>query len=140
MERVKFDNSYTNLQEIYLAKFQHQPPADIWQDNEKRFSNINFQRVNLGDYWLVRKPSLPDVFKTGIIIILASLLLGTTDYGLFIFIAIGCIIIAAIVKNKRGGGSSGCSASGGGCSSGCATSNDSGGDSGCSGCGGCGGD
>lgn len=138
-ERLKFDSSHTSLHEIYVSKFQQQPPVDIWHNNEKRFTDVNFQRVNLRNHWLVRKPSLPDIFKTSIAIFLSSLLLGTTHYGLFIFIAIACIIIAAIVKSTKGGGSSGCGTSGG-CSAGCAAHGDSGGDSGCSGCGGCGGD
>lgn len=141
-ERKKFANSYTALQEIYREIFAGDPPPDIWHDNKTRFSNINFRRVNLGKYWLVRKPSLrAKIFYAHLIVAAAgALFIQAFQGGIFIIIFITLSVIAAIYNNRKGGnggGGNGC-ISGGSCSndnhSGCSA------DSGCSGCGGCGGD
>ena len=49
-EAQKFDVYYTSSQQLYLEKFRTTPPPNIWQDNDTRFSDINFKRVNVGTY------------------------------------------------------------------------------------------
>jgi hypothetical protein len=56
-EAKKFNEYYTHLQELYKSHFDCNPPIDIWHANEIRFKDIDFQRVNLKRYWLVKKPS-----------------------------------------------------------------------------------
>lgn len=158
-EQEKFNSLYTGLHEIYFEKFGTNPPPDIWHDNKTRFSEINFQRVNLSHYWLLKKPKLNPsnlwVQLTGLTV--CSLLIQASGEGWIIGLFIIGIIIAFINKDNNNGkgknnrtdggggtdfacssdsGHSGCSShhSDSGCSGG-----DSGCSSGCSGCGGCGG-
>lgn len=53
-EAEKFDDYYTDSFKLYQDNFGTKPPADIWPDNETRFSDINFQRVNISKYVLVK--------------------------------------------------------------------------------------
>lgn len=142
-EKQKFDTCYTELKTIYKEKFLTTPPPDIWNDNLTRFNDIDFKRINLKQYWLVKKPNLKKKNILPIIGIIPPILLieasGPEIFIIFIFIT---IILGFFFKNKGDGnsGSSGCS---GYYDSGCSTDNGNGcsGDSGCSGCGGgCGGD
>jgi len=57
-ERKRYSNDYDALGNAYLKEFGTEAPKDIWPSNKDRFSNINFKRVNLSDYWLIKKPSL----------------------------------------------------------------------------------
>jgi hypothetical protein len=163
-EAAKFDGFYTLSHKLYTDKFGMQPPADVWQDNHTRFSDINFRRVNLGRYWLIRKPRL-SVYA--LIILLLFIACATfiqasdTILSVLLMLAIVTVIMIAVYKwesdpdrwkNKnddRNG--AGCSTAGGGCSDGNSHhgGHDSGGGSGCgsgcsgcsgSGCSGCGGD
>lgn len=160
LEAAKFDGFYTSSHKLYADKFGMQPPADIWQDNHTRFSDINFQRVNMGRYWLIRKPRL-SVYSLIILMlfIVCATFIQASDTILSALLMLGIItvIIIAVYKwesdpdrwknkddDKNGGG---CSTAGGGCNSGNFTSHhgdhhsgghDSGGHSGCgSGCSGC---
>jgi len=144
-EAKKFNNYYSRLKDIYRYHFDKEPPADIWHTNEIRFSDIDFQRVNLKRYWLIPKPSRYTLSVATLIIIgvIGAISIQANGYDVLlpigIFIVIG--IVAYLTKDKNGGGS-GCSTSscsGGGhhsghsgCSSGCSGCSSSG----CSGCGG----
>lgn len=145
-EGKKFDDFYTGTIKLYKEKFKADPPKTIWPDNEKRFSDINFQRVNLKNYWLFRRP---DFSRKNILLFLLLFFsffsiqaTSKSDIGKIIGMAIVVgFLIYTIFKNKNGGGSGGSGCSTSGCGghhghSGC------GGDSGCggSGCSGCGGD
>jgi hypothetical protein len=55
-ENAKYDGYYTDTQQQYLQIFDANPPPDIWPGNQQRFSDVNFQRVNISRYWLVKKP------------------------------------------------------------------------------------
>jgi len=55
-EAVRYDSYYTSTAKLYSVMFGQEPPTDIWPDNEQRFSDINFKRVNIERYWLVRRP------------------------------------------------------------------------------------
>jgi hypothetical protein len=57
-EQDKFTNWYEKTKELYQSIFEAAAPGDIWPDNNTRFSEINFQRVNLHRNWIVKKPNL----------------------------------------------------------------------------------
>jgi hypothetical protein len=149
-EQEKFNDYYSGLHQVYTEAFETPPPPDIWQDNTTRFSDINFQRVNLGRYWKLKKPT-KRTRKAAAQLIPYTLTLLTLFLLAGLKAVIGFIIMTGIFQlttrkkgNKGNGGSSGCFA--GSCifdasvhhDSGC--SSDNGCSSGCSGCGGgCGG-
>lgn len=125
-EAQKFDNWYTRVQELYLHHFGELPPQDIWLPNQKRFSEIHFQRVNLDRYWLIPKPGLALSTKTALLLLLA--IVGTLSIqaagSTIAWVVFGIVLMLIIFLPK-----------------GKSSSNDDG-TSGCgsSGCGGCGGD
>lgn len=160
-EANKFDGFYTSTHQLYKDKFGHEPPADIWQDNHTRFSDIDFQRVNVGKYWLVRK--LPETAYVVLVLILAAvcftLIQAADSVSPFIVIGVIILLVRAVYKaetkrNDQGPGNSNDNSGGTGCSgdgsdwhssgshhghSGCSGGHH-GGDSGCSshsGCSGC---
>lgn len=55
-EGQKFDGMYTDSQTLYERYFGEKPPANIWPPNAKRFSDIDFQRVNRRTHWVISKP------------------------------------------------------------------------------------
>lgn len=157
-EAEKFDGFYTQSCQLYIDKFGQEPPTDIWQSNDVRFSDIDSQRVNRKRYWLVRKPTIPQKRQLALLGVAVLSLVFVQATGLiWVFILAGAfvffIFLRAIKNNQESGGSSG----NGGCSAaGCSTTDSShhsdgnhgdssdggsGGDSGCSssGCGGGGG-
>lgn len=165
-EAAKFDGFYTGSHKLYTEKFGQQPPSDIWQDNHTRFSDINFQRVNMGRYWLVKKPRFSVYSVVLLMLFVASaFFIQATDNILTALLMIGIVAVVMVgvyrwesdpnrPKNKDGDNNSGsgCSTAGSGCNShhgGHHGGHDGGGDSGCgsgcsgcsgSGCSGCGGD
>jgi len=156
-EQEKFSGLYKGLHEIYTEYFGHHPPADIWHDNRTRFTDIDYQRVNLAQNWIIKKPSVNNLnlIKQIAAASLAFLCIqadGKGFTGIFI-LTIVIIILNNLSKNNKGGNNNGSCSSGGSCSSfscagdshghsGCSSH---GGDSGCSssgcssGCSGCGG-
>lgn len=140
-ERAKFDTFYSSTKEEYQKAFQHEPPLHIWPDNQERFSEIHFERVNTHRNWIIRKPNLNWNKKWTAIV--TALLLPIAIYaqtsednsgGSWVFFGVFIVImIIAMYKNRNSNNSGGS-----GCSTGCTTSGCSS-DSGCSGCGGCGG-
>lgn len=139
-EGEKFDDYYTETIKLYKDKFKAEPPKNIWPDNDTRFSDINFQRVNLKKNWVIRRPSFRKSNISIFIILILSLFFiqsqsSDSSGAIFGLVVVLSIITWNVFKNKGGGNGSGCST--GGCGdghSGC------GGDSGCgSGCSGCGG-
>lgn len=133
-EGEKFDDYYTGTLQLYKEKFGTIPPGSIWPGNNKRFSDINFQRVNLKEHWLIRRPvfkraNLILVFVIAVALFCIQAQSNTIGWVVGIAIVIGIFIYTMF----KGGGNSkngGCSTSGCG-HSGC-------GHSGCSGCGGSG--
>lgn len=153
-EAAKFDNFYTSTRDLYIASFQTLPPEDIWADNQTRFSDINFQRVNLSRYWLIRKPNL-NVFTVTVVLMMFScaFLLQAAFGTIFQFLVVGAIAISLVWRNKKKGdeGDKENMGGGDGCNNdGCGNDNnhandghghhsgDSGCNSGCSGCSGSG--
>jgi hypothetical protein len=142
-EGEKFDDCYTHTLKLYKEKFGSDPPGDIWPQNDERFSDIDFERVNRKKFWIIPKPAANSrVFLWPLVVMLFIMQACTDGDGIFggvVVIWFSLVAIAAYNQKKGGGGSSGSGCGGGscggdsGCSSGCG--------SGCSGCGGggCGG-
>lgn len=55
VERDKFKNWYERTLSQYQQTFEQIPPSDIWLPTEQRFEEIQFQRINLQQYWVVYK-------------------------------------------------------------------------------------
>ena len=55
-EAAKYQDWYEKTKQLYETKFLHKPPVDIWPSSKDRFSKPNFRRVNLDDYWMIKKP------------------------------------------------------------------------------------
>ena len=56
-ENNKFTNWYEKTRELYKLIFGIEAPFDIWLPSKIRFSEINYQRINLDRNWIVKKPS-----------------------------------------------------------------------------------
>ena len=54
-EGKNFDNLYTETLVLYKKMFKKEPPVNIWPDNEERFSDIHFQRINTKRNWCAQK-------------------------------------------------------------------------------------
>lgn len=155
VEASKFDGYYTEVQLLYEEKFGHPSPADIWQSNETRFSDINFRWVNTKSYWLIKKPSVSfkSLLVTIMLTLIATFFIQAANVEMFTFlsVAIVCFVVIVMVslvvrfairpfiekeRNNRSDGSS-CSAhSYSSCSGGDGghSHSHSDGHSGCSGC------
>jgi hypothetical protein len=138
-EAKKFNEYYTYLKNLYSLHFGSEPPADIWQPNDIRFSDTNFLRVNLKKYLLIKKPTKRFISILTLILIGFFGIVSIQAKGQLLFMILGAVVVAGISyfagkkkgKKKNGGCSSGCSVSG--CSGGHHS-----GHSGCSGCSGSG--
>lgn len=150
-EREKFKNYYDTSESLYKEKFGIYPPDDIWHNSQKRFSEINFQRVDLHKNWVIPKPNIQFISKTLLlscipfVIPIFLLQASPTKIALLTLLSIGAFIfiIYTLVKASQNQSGQNNGSDGSGCST-CGTSHDtdSGGDSGCgadSGCSGCGG-
>ncbi|MDO1445698.1 hypothetical protein Q0590_05525 [Rhodocytophaga aerolata] len=56
LEKEQYLDWYIKTKAFYQDIFEQAPPEDIWPSAEKRFKERHFQRVNLSQYWLVKKP------------------------------------------------------------------------------------
>lgn len=145
-ERKKFNNNYTELHTIYKEMFETNLPQGIWQDNKTRFTKINFRRVSMDNYWLIKKPPLLTLkaIQLSFIGLAVGISIQASGNNLGIIVVI-LFLIALFRAIKKGGDGNGNSSSE--CStcnndsfdSGCSSHGDSGCGSGCSGCSGCGG-
>ncbi len=146
-ETEKFDDYYTKTKEAYIEAFKTEPLIEIWPNNESRFNDTNFKRINIDQNWIIKKPtvrtkriisqiSFPII---GLIFIQAS----STNYqdlilGIFLIVVVIILIVNNDQSSKGGKNNSGCTT---GCDSGHSGCSSHGCSSGCSGCGGgCGGD
>jgi hypothetical protein len=57
-EQGKFTDWYLKTKELYQHLFEQEPPADIWPDEDSRFTDIHFQRINRQKNWILKKPKL----------------------------------------------------------------------------------
>lgn len=55
-ERQQYKDWYALTMALYAEVFQQAPPPDLWPDNQQRFSDIHFQRVNKRQHWIIKKP------------------------------------------------------------------------------------
>lgn len=136
-EGKKFDNLYTETRVLYTEIFKEKPPENVWPDNEERFSDIHFQRVNTKRNWVLRKPNFKGKNTAIFLLLVASFFfIQSHSDGSIIEVLIVILFMGFLIKGNggKGGGSSSGGCGGDSGHSGC------GGDSGCSGCGGCGGD
>lgn len=58
MENAKYTNWYEKTKELYLATFRTEAPKDMWPNSKIRFSEIEFERVNIKRNWIIKKPFL----------------------------------------------------------------------------------
>lgn len=150
-ENKKFDDFYTQTKEEYRRLFNSEPPLSIWPDNQNRFSDINFKRINIDKNWVIKKPTFKQKnnIKTILAIMVSVFFIQASFIDKSPIIPIALILVFLIIlyiKNKDGNGNNngqGCSGGTGSCSGGCSSHSgcsSHGGDSGCgSGCSGCGG-
>ena len=151
-EAARYSNCYDSVFEIYKTEFGINPPLKFWPNNEQRFTNINFKRVNLSDYWLIQKPNWrSSVFVVPALIMIAFLFIRSESGPPWIAVIVVVVAILFLARGIKGGGGKrgkgggdssgggfwdgfwGCSSDHSGCSShGC--SSGCGGGSGCSGC------
>jgi len=127
-ERSKFKNCYDKTFEEYIKEFRSHPPKDIWLNNQDRFTQINFKRLNIDNYWLLKKPDflLKKKFVLPLFSIFPLFLLLKSDIGIIKFLIIVAVLVILLIfsKNKNNNNDDGCW--------------DDGCDTGCSGCSGCG--
>jgi hypothetical protein len=136
LEKDKFTKCYDTTFQIYELEFNQIPPDSIWLNNNKRFKEINFKRINTDKFWLIKKPSKRILLVSKlltILIIIPLLFIRAKDSlagsGALIIILIVVILIIAIKSNNKNNN---------GCSHDDYDHYDDGCDSGCSGCSGCG--
>ncbi len=162
-ENNKFKNYYNQTLELYIAKFNENPPINIWQSDVERFKNRTIN-IDKNKNWVIPKPVFsslnPNFSLFGILVISSLLFYGCNQresitIPILISVIIFGVIIYSLIKNFRNEQansnseitSSGCGASSNGHADHNNDDNDSsdgdssdGGDGGCSGCGGgCGG-
>jgi hypothetical protein len=148
-EARKFDALYTNAHDIYRDKFGEEPPGDIWQDNKKRFTDTRFRRINLREYWLIKKPHHQlkrSIILFGVVLFAFAFIQAMFDTASYLFMGFLVLFIIVVYRQRgKGGDNSGCSHAG--CvsdsgqgnrhdSSGCSTESSGCSGSDCSGCGG----
>jgi hypothetical protein len=166
-EASRYLDYYEQTLKLYESKFGTVPPEDIWPNSRKRFSDIDFVRVNKRTNWVLPKPG-PNgrvflVHATIAIILLYICYISVQDALHPTVIIVGVAILAVLVlyhffrdeiRETPRGGPDGC---GGGCAgsddghghghghgdsgaeSGCSSGCSGCSGSGCSGCSGCGG-
>jgi hypothetical protein len=55
-ETEKFNTYYEKTLLLYKSTFGMDPPADVWPKPQVRFAPTKYQRINLRDYWMIKKP------------------------------------------------------------------------------------
>lgn len=104
-EALKYDGFYTGTHKLYEKSFAASPPADIWPANQPRFSEINFQRVNMHRYWLVRKPGISKTIGMASTVVITGLIfIQASDNEIFALIFLGFFILIAAFSYKKEGG------------------------------------
>lgn len=141
-EKDKFNHVYSLTKEAYQNVFHQEPPITIWPDNQERFGEIHFERVNKHRNWIIKKPRLHWKKDTIGLLLFFSILIGiqatSTEGNPTSGWIVAIIIMSLIISSLRKKGNN---SDGSGCSSGCFFNSGCSSDSGCSsGCGGCGGD
>ncbi len=132
-EKEKYNNCYDHTFMMYTQEFGENPPQDIWLDSTTRFTQINYKRINVDNYWMIKKPTTlrnSSLVMAALIALIASLFIQAQGSFIIIFIFIAILIIISIFNKGKGNGN--------GCSYDDDYSDWGDSDSGCSGCSGCG--
>jgi hypothetical protein len=152
-EEAKFHDWYERTLESYRRHFGAEPPADIWPPAAIRFRPPTLRKVDSSRCWIVPKRVVKSSVITASALAAPALLagcaglLGAADLSglICLFVPMFCILllVMAVRKSKRRGGSRhGCSGATGfgvGCGGSHHHHHDSDADSGSSGCGSSGG-
>ena len=130
-EDAKFTDWYERTLDSYARYFGQHAPADIWPPTAIRFhGKKRYQRICLNDAWVIRKPRFNRRRGTFAAVGLGAipLILAETDGDFpiapIVFVIVAVLILIAIKKATRGGGSGGSGCGGADCGG------DGGGDSG----------
>ena len=117
-EARKFHRFYSSSHARYREFFGAEPPADIWPNHHRRFSDIDFQRVNRARFWLLPKPGRR-IRRASVPVVLCLCLLlfvQAVDFISFVFlIGLVVLIVGRFSNNKRKGDGDSGSNSGSGC-------------------------
>lgn len=112
-EQEKFSGCYDATFEMYVREFHQEPPNDIWLDHDTRFKQVHYKRINVANYWMIRKPARHVLGSIGVLLFIIPVLLllpqsfGNNHFGMVITIA---IILYVVIQFFRGGGNNnGCS-------------------------------
>ena len=133
-EGTKFHDWYERTLASYERIFGTRPPPEIWPGVETRFSaRLKFQRVNVGDSWIVSKSKLKRaaMLTLGTVSTLTlTMACSKTDGGspeTIFFVVVVAMMLIAVVRTTRKPGNRPRDGSGGGCStfSGCGGSSPS---------------
>ncbi len=104
-EGQKFNGMYSHSHDLYQHYFGEKPPAAIWHDNQQRFSDIDFERVNRRTNWIIRKPqwTKPGTLLTGLALMGIAALFFQARGGLIflIFGAVALLFVALVKFAKR---------------------------------------
>lgn len=132
-EKKKYNDCYDHTFTMYTQEFGEHPPQDIWLDSTTRFTQINYKRINVDNYWMIKKPTTlrnSSLILAALIALIASLYIQAQGSFIIIFIFIAILVIISIFNKGKGNGN--------GCSYDDDYSDWGDSDSGCSGCSGCG--
>ena len=55
-EKQKYANCYQNTLDLYKKIFGYEPPEQFWPPAAKRFTSLEFRRVEMKQHWVIRKP------------------------------------------------------------------------------------
>ncbi len=127
-EKEKFNDWYARTLDTYQDTFGQVAPTNIWPSPDDRFQELNYQRVNMHQNWVIKKPEWGSFLTTLLLIgIWVGMVIGSAgklSIGSGIVIVFGAIFF--YIATKFGTKGSGNYSGGVGCGS-------------CGGCGGCGG-
>lgn len=132
-EAAKFTDWYEATLESYARLFGRRPPENIWPAPAERFRRTEWIRVDKSKQLLISKAAIRLSFLCALIAVFTmGCTMNSEETGVIAMIAVGVIVVCAIINRIGGGGGK----SGGGCGGffGCGGSDGCGG----SGCGGCG--
>ncbi len=104
-EAQRFINYYDSTAKLYFEKFGFAPPDDIWHNSQRRFSEVNFQRVNMHQYWLISKPTKRVIsFGACVMMLLMAILnIQASPFAVIPFLILGMVALCIAMYNSNGG-------------------------------------
>lgn len=98
-EDKKYSNCYDHTFEVYEIEFDSKPPSTIWPNNKKRFSEIDFKRINLSQYWLIDKSRTKfQLSLTAATIILVTFFIQSKESFPWLGMIVGVICLLFILR------------------------------------------